>query len=137
MMSEDQQIPSDLGLERPPLVDVAQALRDVARSLESEPDLKHVVEGIVAAVTETVPGAETGRGIASGGQNSADRRALDLYSSQLNAFDADAEVVGELFAAHAAIALIGSTQQAEWRTALPRHHRDGQRKLDAPRTTHR
>ncbi len=44
--------------------------------------------------------------------------ALDLYSSKLNAFDAEAEVVGELFAAHAAIALIGSTQQAEWQTAL-------------------
>ena len=44
--------------------------------------------------------------------------ALDLYSSKLNAFDADSEVVGELFAAHAAIALIGSTQQAEWQSAL-------------------
>ena len=44
--------------------------------------------------------------------------ALDLYSSKLNAFDAEAEVVGELFAAHAAIALIGSTQQAEWQTVL-------------------
>ena len=41
-----------------PLVDVAQALRDVARSLEAEPDLQHVVEGIVASVTDTVPGAE-------------------------------------------------------------------------------
>ena len=45
-------------LGRGPLVDVAQALSDVARSLEAEPDLQHVVEGIVAAVTETVPGAE-------------------------------------------------------------------------------
>ena len=44
--------------------------------------------------------------------------ALDLYSSGPNAFDADSEVVGELFAAHAAIALIGSTQQAQWRRAL-------------------
>ena len=35
-----------------------KALSDVARSLEAEPDLQHVVEGIVAAVTETVPGAE-------------------------------------------------------------------------------
>jgi GAF domain-containing protein len=43
---------------------------------------------------------------------------LDLYSSKRNAFDADAETVGELFAAHAAIALTGSTQQAEWRRAL-------------------
>jgi hypothetical protein len=44
--------------------------------------------------------------------------ALDLYSTKASAFDADAEGVGELFAAHAAIALIGSTQQTEWRTAL-------------------
>jgi hypothetical protein len=39
-------------------VDVAGALRDVARSLEAEPDLHHTVEGIVAAVTDTVSGAE-------------------------------------------------------------------------------
>jgi len=44
--------------------------------------------------------------------------ALDLYSSKLNAFDADSEIIGELFAAHAAIALTGSTQQAEWQRAL-------------------
>jgi hypothetical protein len=37
---------------------VARALRDVARSLEAEPDLQRVVEGIVAAVVDTVPGAE-------------------------------------------------------------------------------
>ena len=43
---------------------------------------------------------------------------LDLYSSQPNAFDAESEVIGEVFAAHAAIALLGSTQQAEWQTAL-------------------
>jgi AmiR/NasT family two-component response regulator len=43
---------------------------------------------------------------------------LDLYSSKPNAFDTEAELVGELFAAHAAIALVGSTQRAEWRTAL-------------------
>ena len=55
-MREDQQIPSDVGPG--PLVDVAQALSDVARSLEAEPDLQHVVEGIVVAVTDTVPGAE-------------------------------------------------------------------------------
>lgn len=36
-MPEDQQIPSDVGPG--PLVDVAQALSDVARSLEAEPDL--------------------------------------------------------------------------------------------------
>ena len=56
-MSEDRKKePSESG--RDPLVDVAQALSDVARSLEAEPDLQHMVEGIVAAVTETVPGAE-------------------------------------------------------------------------------
>jgi GAF domain-containing protein len=186
-MSEDRKKePSES--RRGPLVDVAQALSDVARSLEAEPDLQHVVEGIVAAVTETVPGAEQAgvslredrilRTVAATGDlarrlnaieheldegpcvqavlerrsyriddMSTDTRwprfaaaaqahgvrsmlgyrlftngrtlgALDLYSSKLNAFDAEAEVVGELFAAHAAIALIGSTQQAEWQTAL-------------------
>lgn len=48
--------------------------------------------------------------------------ALDLYSSKPNAFDAQAQVIGELFAAHAAIALIGATQQAEWQAA--RNSRD-------------
>ncbi|MDT5322829.1 MAG: hypothetical protein QOD88_5351 [Mycobacterium sp.] len=184
-MPEDQQKePSELG--HGPLVDVAQALNDVARSLEAEPDLQRVVEGIVAAVTETVPGAEqAGVSLREGGilrtvaatgdlarrlnaieheldegpcvqaehrsyridDMSTDTRwprfaaaahahgvrsmlgyrlftsgrtlgALDLYSSKLNAFNAESEVVGELFAAHAAIALIGSTQQAEWKTAL-------------------
>src|SRR5271168_165609 len=186
-MPEDQQKePSELG--RGQLVDVAQALSDVARSLEAEPDLQRVVEGIVAAVTETVPGAEqAGVSLREGGilrtvaatgdlarrlnaieheldegpcvqavvehrsyridDMSTDTRwprfaaaahahgvrsmlgyrlftsgrtlgALDLYSSKLNAFNAESEVVGELFAAHAAIALIGSTQQAEWKTAL-------------------
>jgi GAF domain-containing protein len=186
-MPEDQQKePSELG--HGPLVDVAQALSDVARSLEAEPDLQRVVEGIVAAVTETVPGAEQagcrfGRAEFCGpsprpaiwrerlnaieheldegpcvqavvehrsyriDDMSTDTRwprfaaaahahgvrsmlgyrlftsgrtlgALDLYSSKLNAFNAESEVVGELFAAHAAIALIGSTQQAEWKTAL-------------------
>ncbi|TKG68282.1 MULTISPECIES: GAF and ANTAR domain-containing protein [Prauserella] len=44
--------------------------------------------------------------------------ALNLYSSQRDAFDADAEHIGELFAAHAAVALIGSQEQAQLRTAL-------------------
>ena len=35
-----------------------EALRDVARSLEAEPDLQHVLEAIVASATDTVPGAE-------------------------------------------------------------------------------
>lgn len=56
MPADQQKEPAELG--RGPLVDVAQALSDVARSLEAEPDLQRVVEGIVAAVTETVPGAE-------------------------------------------------------------------------------
>ena len=171
-----------------PLVDVALALRDVARSLEAEPDLHHTVEGIVAAVTDTVPGAENagvslweGKSLrtvaatsdlvekvnnlehslnegpcldalhmrrtyriddmsheprwpkfaataqAHGIQSMLGYRlftsgrtlgTLDLYSTQPNAFDAEAEIIGELFAAHAAIALIGSTQHAEWLTAL-------------------
>jgi GAF domain-containing protein len=186
MPEDHQKEPPELG--RGPLVDVAQALSDVARSLEAEPDLQHVVEGIVAAVTETVPGAEAagvslreGRILrtvaatsdlverlnaieheldegpcvqavlkhrsyriddmstdtrwprfaaaaqAQGIQSMLGYRlftgartlgALDLYSSKLNAFDAEAEVVGELFAAHAAIALLGSTQKTEWQTAI-------------------
>jgi ANTAR domain len=47
---------------------------------------------------------------------------LDLYSSKRNAFDANSEVIGELFAAHAEIALTGSARQAEFRRALS--HRD-------------
>jgi GAF domain-containing protein len=43
---------------------------------------------------------------------------LDLYSSKRNAFDANSEVIGELFAAHVAIALTGSARQAEIRRAL-------------------
>jgi GAF domain-containing protein len=185
-VSEDQRRPSEEG--RGPRVDTAEVLRDVARSLQAEPDLKHLVAGIVAAVTETVPGAEAAgvslwegkvlRTVAATNDvvsllnaiehelgegpcvqavlehrsyriddMSTDARwprfasaarshgmqsmlgfrlfttgrnlgALDLYSSKLNAFDAEAEVVGELFAAHAAIALLGSTQQADWRAAL-------------------
>src|SRR5271168_3182365 len=185
-MPQEQQKPSESGPS--PLVDVAQALRDVARSLEAEPDLQHVLGAIVKSVTDTVPGAEhagvslyegkllqtvastsdltkrintiehelnegpclqalldhrsyriddvstdtrwprfaaaaeahgvrsmLGYKLFTSGRNLG---ALDLYSSKRNAFDAEAEVVGELFAAHAAIALLGSTQQAEWQTAL-------------------
>jgi GAF domain-containing protein len=185
-MPQEQQKPSES--ERGRLVDVAQALRDVARSLEAEPDLKHVLEAIVASVTDTVPGAEHAgvslyerkllQTVASTSdlttrinaieheldegpclQALLDQRSyriddmstdtrwprfaaaaeahgvrsmlgyklftsgrtlgtLDLYSSQPNAFDAESEVVGEVFAAHAAIALLGSTQQAEWQIAL-------------------
>jgi len=185
-MPQEQQKPSESGPS--PLVDVAQALRDVARSLEAEPDIHHVLAAIVASVTDTVPGAEhaavslregkllqtvastsdlttrinnieheldegpclqalldhhsyriddmsqdtrwprfaaaaEARGVRSmlgyklftSGRNLG---ALDLYSSKRNAFDADSEIIGELFAAHAAIALTGSTQQAEFRRAL-------------------
>jgi GAF domain-containing protein len=185
-MPQEQQKPSESELGQ--LVDVAQALRDVARSLEAEPDLEHVLGAIVASVTDTVPGAEQAgvslyehkllQTVASTSdltkrinaieheldegpclQALLDHRSyriddmstdtrwprfaaaaeahgvrsmlgyklftsgrtlgtLDLYSSQPNAFDAESEVVGEVFAAHAAIALLGSTQQAEWRTAL-------------------
>jgi GAF domain-containing protein len=185
-MPQEQQKPSESGPS--PLVDVAQALRDVARSLEAEPDLQHVLAAIVASVTGTVPGAEqAGVSLREGkllhtvastsdltkrinnieheldegpclqalldhhsyriDDMSQDTRwprfaaaaeahgvrsmlgyklftsgrnlgALDLYSSKRNAFDADSEIIGELFAAHAAIALAGSTQQAEFRRAL-------------------
>ena len=185
-MSEDHRRRSDVGRGSP--VDVAEALRDVARSLEAEPDLHHLVDAIVAAVTETVPGAEAagvslwkdkvlltvaatsdlvtqvnaleheldegpcvqavteersyriddmrtdvrwprfaaaasahgvrsmlGYRLFTSGRNLG---ALDLYSLKPHAFDARAEVIGELFAAHAALALIGSTQQADWQIAL-------------------
>ncbi|MGB7145293.1 GAF and ANTAR domain-containing protein [Mycobacterium sp.] len=185
-MPQEQQKPSESGPGR--LVDVAQALRDVARSLEAEPDLEHVLGAIVASVTDTVPGAEhagvslyerrllqtvastsdvtnrintieheldegpclqalldhrsyriddmstdtrwprfaaaaEGHGVRSmlGYKLFTSGRTLgtlDLYSSTPNAFGAESEVVGEVFAAHAAIALLGSTQQAEWQTAL-------------------
>jgi GAF domain-containing protein len=185
-MPQEQQKPSGSGPSR--LIDVAQALRDVARSLEAEPDLQHVLEAIVASATDTIPGAEdAGVSLREGkrlqtvastsdlttrinniehelGEGpclqalldhrsyrvddmSQDTRwprfaeaaeahgvrsmlgyklftsgrslgALDLYSTKLNAFDADSEVIGELFAAHAAIALTGSTQQVEFRRAL-------------------
>jgi GAF domain-containing protein len=171
-MPQKQQQPSESGPGR--LVDVAQALRDVARSLEAEPDLQHVLGAIVASVTDTVPGAEHAgvslyerkllQTVASTSDltkrintieheldegpclqalldhhsyriddMSQDTRSmlgyklftsgrtlgtLDLYSSKPNAFNAESEVVGEVFAAPAAIALLGSTQQAEWQTAL-------------------
>jgi GAF domain-containing protein len=168
--------------------DLAQVLSEVARSLQAQPDLQHTVEGIVTAVTKTVPGAEdAGVSVREGAQlrtvaatselvqrlNGIEHDlgegpcvqaelehrvyriddmaletrwprfaaaaagtgiqsmlgyrlfitgrtlgALDLYSSKPNAFDTDAELIGELFAAHAAVAMIGSTQQAEWKAAL-------------------
>ncbi|MCW2687565.1 MAG: hypothetical protein JWR37_2455 [Mycobacterium sp.] len=185
-MPDDEQNTSEL--PPGPVVDVAQMLSDVARSLQAQPDVQRTVEGIVSAVTDTVPGAEdAGVSLREGDvlrtvaatsdlvarlndieheldegpcvqavlehrsyridDMSQERRwpkfaaaakelgiqsmlgyrlftsartlgALDLYSSKPNAFDTEAELVGELFAAHAAIALVGSTQRAEWRTAL-------------------
>ena len=47
---------------------------------------------------------------------------LDLCSSKPNAFDGNSEVIGELFAAHAAIALNCCARLAEFRRALS--HRD-------------
>ena len=188
MASEDQQKSSHFG-DVPP-ADVAGALRDVARLLQAEPDVQAVVEGIVAAVTDTVAGAEAagvslregkGKGLRTVAATNdlvsrlntiehelgegpcvqavlehrsyrvddmaTDTRwprfaataltygirsmlgyrlfisgqtlgALDLFSSKPHAFDTQAEAVGELFAAHAAIALIGSTQRADWQIAL-------------------
>src|ERR1700758_1168099 len=55
-MPQEPQKPSESGSS--PLVDVAEALRDVARSLEAEPDLQHLLEAIVASATDTVPGAD-------------------------------------------------------------------------------
>ncbi|MDT7724546.1 MAG: hypothetical protein QOI21_1122 [Actinomycetota bacterium] len=44
--------------------------------------------------------------------------ALNLYSSKRDAFDQDAQQIGELFAVHAAIALAGSRQEANLLAAL-------------------
>jgi hypothetical protein len=68
-MSREQQKPSEPGPGR--LVDVAQALRDVARSLEAEPDLEHVLEAIVASV----PGAE------QAGASHYERKVLQTVAS--------------------------------------------------------
>jgi AmiR/NasT family two-component response regulator len=43
---------------------------------------------------------------------------MDLYSTHRDAFDTDSEHIGDLFAAHAAIALLGSQQQTQLQTAL-------------------
>ncbi|SIR47993.1 GAF domain-containing protein [Microbispora rosea] len=44
--------------------------------------------------------------------------ALNLYSSEKNAFDDESEHVGLLFAAHAAVAMSGARQQEQLRNAL-------------------
>lgn len=43
---------------------------------------------------------------------------LNLFSSQVRAFDSDSERVGELFATHAAVALAGSQAEAQLEIAL-------------------
>src|ERR1700742_1196787 len=55
-MPQEQRKPSESGPS--PLLDVAQALRDVAGSLEAESDVQHGLAAIVASVTDTVSGAE-------------------------------------------------------------------------------
>ncbi|MFD5247711.1 GAF and ANTAR domain-containing protein [Amycolatopsis sp. NPDC058340] len=44
--------------------------------------------------------------------------SLNLYSTERDAFDEDAEVTGELFATHAAVALAGIRKQSQLKTAL-------------------
>ena len=44
--------------------------------------------------------------------------ALNLYSRQSHAFDADAESIGLLFATHASVALAGAQQEERMRTAM-------------------
>lgn len=44
--------------------------------------------------------------------------ALNLYSTRADAFDSDTEHLTELFAAHAAVALVGANRQAQLRAAL-------------------
>ena len=55
-MPQEQQKPSELGSSL--LVDVVEALRDVADRWRPNPDVQHVLEAIVASATDTVPGAE-------------------------------------------------------------------------------
>jgi GAF domain-containing protein len=53
--------------------------------------------------------------------------SLDLISTNPHAFDDESEDVGQLFAAHAAIAISGAEELAHVRTAAePRRHRPGQ-----------
>ncbi|HVV14085.1 GAF and ANTAR domain-containing protein [Amycolatopsis sp.] len=50
--------------------------------------------------------------------SSANLGALNLYSTEFDAFDEEAENISTLFAAHAAIALAGSRRQEQLRNAL-------------------
>ncbi|KAA9149221.1 GAF and ANTAR domain-containing protein [Amycolatopsis acidicola] len=68
-------------------------------------------------------GAAAGLGIASMlgirlFTKSANLGALNLYSTEFDAFDDEAEHISTLFAAHAAVALTGSQRQEQLRNAL-------------------
>jgi transcriptional regulator with GAF, ATPase, and Fis domain len=52
------------------------------------------------------------------GTSTATLGSLNLYSARKDAFDSDAEHIGDLFAAHAAVALLGTQQQTQLHTAL-------------------
>ncbi len=54
--------------------------------------------------------------------------ALNLYSGQAHAFGSDSESVGEVFAAHAAVALSGAQTEAHLRAALSSRDLIGQAK---------
>src|SRR3954447_15166218 len=54
--------------------------------------------------------------------------ALNLYAGQPNAFDADDEIVGALFAAHAAVALSAAQQEQNLRRAIDNRDLIGQAK---------
>ncbi|MFD4365872.1 GAF and ANTAR domain-containing protein [Rhodococcus sp. NPDC058521] len=168
--------------------DITKALAAVTRSLEGEPDIEGTVQGIVAAVVDTVPGADHAavslleggelRTVAATGElvhrvneiehqleegpcvdavrdeaiyridlmteerrwprfaaaaqemgigsmlgfrlftNERTQGSLDLYAFEQHAFDTTAELTGELFAAHAAVALAGSAEKATLRQAM-------------------
>lgn len=170
-------------------LDVAEALSQVARSLEAEPDLEKTIAAILDAAAATVPGVEYAgvsllesdgqlRSIASSsevigelnklehelgegpcvdavgehhvyrsGDLASDARwrrfgpaaarlgmismlgyrlytndhtlgSLDLYSTKRDAFDVEAERIGALFAAHAAVAMAEMRRQGQLRFAL-------------------
>lgn len=54
--------------------------------------------------------------------------SLNLYASEAHAFTDDAEIVGELFAQHAAVAMAGASEHAQLNTALVNRDIIGQAK---------
>ncbi|MEE2034613.1 GAF and ANTAR domain-containing protein [Rhodococcus chondri] len=54
--------------------------------------------------------------------------ALNLFSSQANAFDSDSEHTGEALAAHAAVAILASRKELQFKSALASRDRIGQAK---------